>query len=85
MNTRILTIDFENADSEKRVAPAVLSTETPVYRKQLGAKNPVCVLVHIYISRTPGLAHASPSYMCDHVRSGAFSLTYVQVKAKLFD
>jgi len=54
MNTRILTIDFENADSEKRVAPAVLSTETPVYRKQLGANE---ILRHdqdsVDLSRSP--------------------------------
>ena len=37
MNTRILTIETERADSETRIAPAVLSTETPVHRPSLGA------------------------------------------------
>tara|TARA_Y100000593_G_scaffold11651_1_gene20864 strand:- start:161 stop:1864 length:1704 start_codon:yes stop_codon:yes gene_type:complete len=37
MNTRILTIETERADSESRIAPAVLSTETPVFRSNLGA------------------------------------------------
>ncbi|MDG2229146.1 MAG: phage major capsid protein [Gammaproteobacteria bacterium] len=54
MNTRILTIDFENADSETRIAPAVLSTETPVFRKQLGANE---ILRHdqdsVDLSRSP--------------------------------
>ena len=54
MNTRILTIETERADSEARIAPAVLSTETPVFRQNLGANE---ILRHtpdsVDLSRSP--------------------------------